>query len=531
MSEITTEINIAPKTDVYAVFRKLNYEQASAYSEFIDNSTQSFFDHREELMADPDFSGCVIEINHDPVNGIITVKDNCFGMELEDFKRAVILNSKPSQRSRNEYGMGLKTAATWFGSRWTVCTTRMGSDAEYTTTIDVDELERYAPEKIPAHVRTVPRNTHYTVITIEKLNKDCPQKKSLNALRQALGKAYCRDIQNDLVTIMYNDEIVEYERPNYLETLDENGRKKVWKQQLDFNVEYKSRSYHVSGFVAIRDKGSQKHAGFILFRNNRAVFGGFRETYKPVEIFELGNSFQSQRLYGEFDLDDWPVVQTKDKFDWEGELESLFIYGVKERISEIIEQCKNYRVPKKPTETGKPKNTPSGHQRPNEEHPTTSPVKGRDESGEETSAASSKDTGGDSTQSGVKIIPAEVGFSIESSEAEKKVSNTDSSSYTYRVKCGEDWYSFSVSRREFPSESLFAKSTKGNEFKITINIGHPLVVKYDSIDKSIIVEFVIYLALSEKMVELDTLSDSISASSIRESLNKVSYCPIERVYE
>jgi|GEM_PF-6503576 len=33
-------------------------------------------------------------------------------MEIEDFKRAIILNSPPKDKSgRNEFGMGLKTAA------------------------------------------------------------------------------------------------------------------------------------------------------------------------------------------------------------------------------------------------------------------------------------------------------------------------------------------------------------------------------------------------------------------------------------
>lgn len=42
-------INIRPTTGVYATYKRLTYKPWTAIAEFVDNSTQSYFDHEEEL--------------------------------------------------------------------------------------------------------------------------------------------------------------------------------------------------------------------------------------------------------------------------------------------------------------------------------------------------------------------------------------------------------------------------------------------------------------------------------------------------
>ena len=543
MSEkiVTTEINIAPKTNVYAVFRKLNYEQASAYAEFIDNSTQSFFNHESELMSEPDYPGCVVEINHDPVNDVITIKDNCFGMEIDDFRRAVILKSVPDDTTgRNEYGMGLKTAATWFGHKWSVKSTMMGSNYEYETTIDVDILSKFMPDKVPATVTDVPRNTHYTIITIEKLNRKFPQKKTLHALKQALGQVYCRDIQSGKVRILYNGESVEYQYPDILMT-EEDGEKKVWRKELDFSVEYEGREYKVSGFAALRSKGSQKYAGFMLFRRNRTVVGGFGEKYKPEAIFGQGNSFRSQRLFGEFDLDDWPVSQTKDRFDWDAELESLFIDGVHTRIRELERKADSLRV-----RNPKPVQHTDGESTNNKADSKSGTTSKEDSEFNEVVKEPQ------STNFGEGIIPRsnqmygsgegkESTPSMESRPATEQQPKSEevyiqtyfeanSSTSEYKVSYLGDDYTFIINLKPLSTDALFSKSTNKNHIEITINQNHRLMSNCTSLSKDMLVKMLIYLSLAEKIVDLDSVEGTIAPSSIRDYLNIVSSCPIEEVY-
>lgn len=89
--------------------------------------------------------------------------------------------------------------------------------------------------------------------------------------------------------------------------------------------------------------GSARRAGMHLFRRGRLVIGGPGEGYKPEEIFVYPQSFQSQRLVGELDLDDWPVTQTKDSFDWAGELEHEFIMKLKGNVDDYVHKAESTR--------------------------------------------------------------------------------------------------------------------------------------------------------------------------------------------
>lgn len=525
----TTEINIAPKTNVYSVFRKLNYEQASAYAEFIDNSTQSFFNHESELMEEPGYPGCIIDINHDPVKQIITISDNCYGMELDDFKRAVILNSVPDDTSgRNEYGMGLKTAATWFGNKWSVRTTQKGSNYEYVTSIDIKILSKFMPEKVSAQINQVPRDNHYTIITIEELNRSYPQKKALFALRQALGQVYCRDIQNGKVRIRYNGEEIEYKYPEILLTKDQDGKEKQWKTNLEFKVDYNGKVYPVHGFAALRSKGSQKHAGFMLFRRNRAVIGGFGEKYKPVEIFGLGNSFRSQRLFGEFDLDDWPVTQTKDHFDWEPELEHLLIDGIDSRIKDLEQKADNYRVRKQVS-------TPNDDVVDSKFKSVAEKYKDQDDK--------PKDKVLEIKQDPIPFnpIPPVLTSESNSDKVTQTACSADESSgdnnipkqpddFICQVDYLGDVYSFYIKFKEIKSDILFSKSTQGNNITVYVNTFHQFYKNSTVTEQSadVFFDFIVYLCLSEKIVDLDSVDGSISSSSIRNYINVVSKFDIKR---
>ena len=136
------ELNIQPQAGVIGVFSRLNYKPWYAIAEFVDNSTQSFYSHQEELSGHG-IDSVDVSIEYDVDNDILTIVDTAFGMELFDFARAVKIDSPPVDKSgRNEYGMGLKTSASWFGNVWSVRSTQLGSDNEYYTEINIPELRQ-----------------------------------------------------------------------------------------------------------------------------------------------------------------------------------------------------------------------------------------------------------------------------------------------------------------------------------------------------------------------------------------------------
>ena len=99
----------------------------------------------------------------------------------------------------------------------------------------------------------------------------------------------------------------------------------------------------MTGFVALRMPGKAMRAGFTLFRRGRVVLGGPGEGWKPYEIFGAPNSFSSQRVFGELNLDQWPVTQAKDGFDWDGGLEGALVDKLRAEVMAYTDKAEQLR--------------------------------------------------------------------------------------------------------------------------------------------------------------------------------------------
>lgn len=138
--EKITSLNIQPQAGVLGVFSRLNYKPWYAIAEFVDNSTQSFYNN-EKILVDNGIKTVTVRVEYDFDQNILKITDDAFGMEIDDFTRAVKVDSPPeSNGGRNEFGMGLKTAASWFGNTWSVESTQFGSTNKYYTEVNIQEL-------------------------------------------------------------------------------------------------------------------------------------------------------------------------------------------------------------------------------------------------------------------------------------------------------------------------------------------------------------------------------------------------------
>lgn len=327
------ELNIQPAASILNVFSRLSYKPWYAIAEFVDNSTQSYISHEEELTAVPEFEKLVVSVKYDSNNNTLTITDNAYGMELDRFKDAILLDSKNEMQSgRNEFGMGLKTAASWFGNVWSVISTQYNSNNQYSAKINIPELKRSGLNSIQIHRDFIEESTHGTKIIIEDVTKRITASRTIGKIRELLSSMYRRDINNRNIEIWFNDEPIYFEPYSILT----NFRGRVWKKELDFIVNFNNSDYHVTGFVGILNPGSFAKAGFALFRQDRVVVGGNDLNYKPTQIFGQAQSQISLKLFGELNMNDFPVNQAKDGFVWDDGLEDAFIDALKDNIQEYI---------------------------------------------------------------------------------------------------------------------------------------------------------------------------------------------------
>lgn len=339
-------INIRPTTGVYATYKNINYEIWTAIAEFVDNSTQSFYDNELKLENSKYWDKLNVHINYLPDNEgnyYLEIKDNAFGMDFGDFKRAIILDSKPTIATRSEFGMGLKTAACWFGLNWSIESTALGIPTKYKTEIDVEQLSKYKNEEIEVEEITCSPREHGTVIKIWKMNRSIAGR-SIAKTKSMLASMYRVDIRTNKINIYYNEKLLEFTEPEVFTEHLPNHETIIWKKDISFELEYREKKYPVHGMIAIRKKANTTEAGLTLIRRGRVIIGGYEKNYRPHEIFGSSNSFEYQRLFGELHMDNWPVVQTKDNFDWNNGLEDDLVDELKKITKDYVNKAQKIRV-------------------------------------------------------------------------------------------------------------------------------------------------------------------------------------------
>ena len=342
---MSKSINIRPTTSVYATYRNIRYDPWTAISEFVDNSTQSYYDHKSILESFPGWCGLNIDIEYkkDKVNGDrLIIKDNAYGMNFDNFQRAIILDSPPPVTSRSEFGMGLKTAACWFGACWCVESVELGSGVKYRASVDVEKLRISKNEEISVEEIICDKTEHGTTITIWNLNRTLSSTQ-IGKTKDQLRGIYRTDLRSGKIKIFYNGAGLVYETPPVLKEVLPDGTSKEWKKDVRFSFDFYGAKKDVYGFIGLLEEGSTAGAGFTLLRYDRVIVGGYQNGYRPEEIFEKSNSFVYQRLFGELHLDGWRVTQTKDAFDLYGGLEDALIEALLPVCKDYIKKAKEYR--------------------------------------------------------------------------------------------------------------------------------------------------------------------------------------------
>ena len=500
-------IDIRPDVSVYATYRRLSYRPWYAVAEFVDNSTQNYYDHRTELLQAFKREGTDqklrIEISYDAEKNTLTIVDNANGMNYEELSRATALDKPPADRSgRCEFGMGLKTAACWFGTKWTIQTSRLGSDKELTVTVNIPDLVEKHIDKLPVLEKSSTEQAHFTRITIYGLHKPI-QGRTHGRIKDQLGSIYRQDLRSGEIAVILDGEPITFKEPTFL-TEEINDTNNIWCKEVEFEVPwaFENKTLNAHGWIGIRTPGSQRDAGFALMRRNRVIIGGPGEGYKPVEVFGQGNTFRSQRLVGELHLDNWPVTQAKDMFDWSGGLEDDFILALKRVCEDYIDKAEGYRQPGKPI--------------------TKTDV--------ELATESTKQLFADKTFA--EAIKDEITFPDPPKTPAQEKTDTDKlrevsvGPVIYKLDVGPESWQFRIHWQDQLSEAhwMSVSYPQDNLIDVFLNMAHPFLAPY--LDKKDLLEliqkFVLALALAEKMARRASSKDGfVTPADFRMYMNKV----------
>jgi hypothetical protein len=326
-------INIRPPVNVLSVLRHLNYQPWYALAEFVDNALESFLSNRKDIQeVDGRNAKLRVSIVIDPSDdGRIIVRDNAGGIAKKDYARAFRAAEVPPDRTGlSEFGMGMKSAACWFAPQWSVRTKALGESVERTVTFDIHTIVRDSLEELEIKsVRSKP-DAHYTEILLSQAYK-LPQRRTLGKIKDHLASMYRIFLRDGIMELTVNGEVLAHELPTVLVTpyfKTPSGKAVEWRKDIDIDLGGRKR---ITGFAALREKGSTIDSGFALFRRKRAIMGTGDQGYRPESIFGRSNSYVYQRLFGELHLTGFDVSHTKDGFRWD-EDEEAFLDELKAQL-------------------------------------------------------------------------------------------------------------------------------------------------------------------------------------------------------
>ena len=365
MTQAGQSVEIRPGVGVLALLSSMNYKPWYALSEFVDNALASFLVNRKRLAQDPHCQDCVtVRIRFDKGLGEIEVWDDAAGIAEKDVSRAFRPAEPPPDTSGlAQFGIGMKSAACWYANTFSVTSSALGEEVRRTVTFDVQAIVDEQVERLPIEIEPVTADEHGTTLTMASLNRAIPTGKTLWKVRSYLASIYRDYLRRGDLVLEVGGTPVAYEEPEVLVAprwdADGNASPQKWRKDLEIELPSGQR---VTGWAALRARGSTKEAGLALLFRGKVVVGAggpagdVEGLFRPAEVFGASNSFVSQRLFGELDLSAMQVAHSKDAILWDGE-EEVFLEALRKALDDdpkpLLKMALGYRVTEKGTAVDK----------------------------------------------------------------------------------------------------------------------------------------------------------------------------------
>ena len=318
-SEVDARPDLGEVLDGYEAHDYLIWD---AVAELVDNSFESYNMNEEKLRkAGRDVFDVSVTLNNKTKT--LIVHDNAFGMNREELSRAVLVAKRNKWgKGVGKYGLGLKTAASWFGKKWTVTTKQLGSNVEYTATVDIPNLLKTGSNKVPIKAKPVKskgaQKQSYTTITVTQGIRDYGPR-AVSKAKKTLTIMYQRFLADDRMSINFKTssktEKLVYEEPVILVKEDDAGETLVYDFPIDFT--HKASGLRITGRYGVYPprRTQVPYAGLTGFWRDRVILTRERG-YWPSVFGGGAGDLRRQRLFVHLNLDMDPNSLKKD-FKWD----------------------------------------------------------------------------------------------------------------------------------------------------------------------------------------------------------------------
>ena len=515
-----TSVQIRPGVGMLSLFPAMNYKPWYALGEFVDNSIQSYLEHRDVLRSlHGDEFKLNIDINYvDTEVPEILVEDNAAGICLRDIDRAFTPAVRPPDKSGiSQYGIGMKSAATWYSNFYTISSKALGEEVRRTVTFDIEKIVEAEIEELPVVEEPATPNEHGTRILMRELHQGIPVGRTRGKIRDYLGSIYREFIRSGEVIVRINDEPIEFFHPALLSAPywptdkgpDQAAVQRTWKIPVDFTLEDSwesdqapnrpERPPRVRGWAGILQQGDTKKSGFALMWRQKVVVGagslaqGDEDSFRPSVVFGATTTFPFQRVIGEIDLSDLQVTTFKDQIDWRSGQYEEFLDKLNASLREgeepLLKMARNYRSTAK---------TPEARNL----------VK---ESADATAAAAAQSF----KENQIAALPEEI-------DIEDQPSNESELEYSLTLPAEGDWPSIDLRVTVEPGAKWLKVVPGVQNWSIEVNRAHPFMNSFANIpgaDLDPVLRLAMAVALTE--IRLKTRGEMKNPQVFRFRLNEI----------
>ncbi len=275
--DITPDISLLPKLG------NSGYKLAEALAEFIDNSLDARLPEQKS-----------VKVNISISEKRVSVEDNSSGMNEEETINSLKLGFSIKKDKLGEFGLGMKTAATSLGKRFTLKTSRKGDKNWYVLDYDEESWKENLDWK-SQELKVIPKNNkreYGTSIIIQDLKFKYYPNLVTNTKRE-LSFRFAPYLENKLLEINVNTGMLEPIEPELI-----GG-----KVSIDIAID-KEKS--ITGWYGILKKRNALKYGFNLYKHGRLI--------RAEEKFGFEAHAEVALLYGNINIDFVPTTHNKREF-------------------------------------------------------------------------------------------------------------------------------------------------------------------------------------------------------------------------
>ena len=315
----TIPIDITPDKSLIQKLGLVGYRTEQAIAELLDNSIDARILDKEET----------IDVHLDFKEKWIWVLDNGQGMDKDDLTNAMTLaKGTKTEGELGQFGIGMKSACSALGKKFTIVTSKINSDKEYRADYDeetwlTNEKQNWTNFNITEKILSEKKNWHGTRVIINDLNVPLYPNQVSN-FKENFGIRYFPYLETNQISIRINTVYCKPEKPDIVEGSQ---------TPIDIALSFGNT---ITGYVALLKKRSIKgHYGINLFKNGRLI--------KAYEKFGFAIHPENAKIIGELNLNHVPVNFNKSEFIEESSeyVEAVDVFKTSPEFRHISQSAKS----------------------------------------------------------------------------------------------------------------------------------------------------------------------------------------------